>query len=200
MSWGNKAVVMLGILFMLILAFLQPFVWQWLYPVYYADEIRKNAMRYNHDPNLLLAIIQTESNFRWTKVSSKGAIGLMQIMEDTANWVIDQSGYGEDVRQSLAHPTVNIAIGSWYLRYLLEQYDQNLVVALAAYNAGPGNVNRWLASGKWDGTLSMLHKIPFGETRHYIQRVLYTYERYGKIYTDHYWYRNTAARAVGYIK
>ncbi len=164
-----------------------PIVWQWLYPVYYPEIIKENAMQFKHNPNLILAIIQTESKFSYSKTSKKGAIGFMQIMGETADWILEKGKFPSQYHNNLYAPAVNVQLGSWYLRYLLELYNGNLIIALAAYNAGPGNVNRWLASNEWDGTLTRVKQIPFGETRHYVQRVLYTFDRYEQIYDDNYW-------------
>lgn len=188
--WVIRSLFLLLILAILLFAFRSPIVWKWMYPVYYPGIVKENAMEFNHNPNLILAIIHTESNFAHDKTSKKGAIGLMQLMGETAEWIMAKGKYPSDYRNSLHTPAINIELGSWYLRYLLELYDHNLIMTLAAYNAGPGNVNKWLTSGIWDGKYETLQQIPYGETRHYIQRVLYTFDRYERIYNDRYWQLN----------
>lgn len=158
-------------------------VWKWMYPVYYKQEIKRAAEKYQVDPYLILAIIQIESKFQSQRVSHKGAIGMMQIMPDTAKWILEQSGASVSLDQ-LAHPTMNIEIGSWYLSFLEKKYRGNMIAVIAAYNAGPGSVDNWLKNDVWNGTYDDLTSIPFGETRHYIERVLYFYGRYQAIYHD----------------
>ncbi len=186
-NWGVKSLLLIIVLLLLVAMFRLPFVWQWLYPIYYPDIIQSNATKFQHDPNLLLAIIQTESKFSGDETSKKGAIGLMQIMSDTAEWILEKGGYPSNYREELHNPTINVELGSWYLRYLMELYNEDLIVVLAAYNAGPGNVTRWLMSKQWDGSLESLSQVPYGETRHFIQRVLYTYDGYNKVYNKQYW-------------
>jgi soluble lytic murein transglycosylase len=162
-------------------------VWKWMYPIYYPEEIKKASEKYNINPYLILAIIQTESKFLHQNTSKKGAIGLMQLMRQTADWIIEKGGYSDDTERSIHEPAVNIELGSWYLRYLIDLFDGNLVAAIAAYNAGQGNVYRWLTTGIWDGSMDQVDRIPYGETRHYIQRVIYVYEQYEKIYGNESW-------------
>jgi soluble lytic murein transglycosylase len=77
---------------------------------------------------------------------------------------------------------VSIEVGSWYLSSLTQQFGQNKIAAIAAYNAGPGNVQKWMNSGVWDGKMETVKQIPFGETRHYVQRVIYYYNKYKDLY------------------
>lgn len=187
---GIKSILLAFLFVILIIVFQMSIVWQWIYPAHYPEIIKKNAAYFQHNPNLILAIIQTESKFADAKVSKKGAIGLMQIMTETADWIMDKGNFPDQYRKKLHEPAVNIELGSWYLRYLIELYDGNLLVALAAYNAGPGNVSRWLETNIWDGTYVNLKQIPFGETRHYLQRVVYLFDRYEQVYKDPYWESN----------
>src|SRR5690606_32529890 len=105
------------------------------------------------DPLLVAAIIRVESNFRPHLVSKMNAIGLMQIMPDTADWVIDQAGYDQSFREQIAQEEINIRIGTWYIRSLYQQFrtvlaeksrEEGMALIAAAYNAGPGNVSRWI--------------------------------------------------------
>lgn len=156
-----------------------------MYPIHYQDDIRASASNYDVDPHLVAAIIRAETNYTTGKVSKKGALGLMQIMPETAKWVVQQAGFeevSEDILQSRAD--VSIELGSWYLQSLHKQFDQNQIAAIAAYNAGPGNVRKWLDSNKWDGTLASTDDIPYGETRHYVQRVIYYYNKYKELYPN----------------
>lgn len=161
-----------------------PLVWKWMYPIKYQEEIVKAAKHYQVNPHLILAIIRSESAFETNTVSKKGALGLMQVMPDTANWVINQAGLKLAEDASILDPKLNINIGTWYLSFLLEKFNGNMVQAIAAYNAGPGKVSTWLARDQWNGTVERIEDIPIGETRHYVQRVLYYQERYQKIYNN----------------
>ncbi|WP_168122048.1 lytic transglycosylase domain-containing protein [Paenibacillus sp. HB172176] len=155
----------------------------WMYPIHFKDDIRASAANYDLEPHLVAAVIRAESNYETGKESKKGALGLMQLMPDTADWVVDKAGFTEVDEEMLRHRAdVSIEVGSWYLSSLSEQFDHNVVAAVAAYNAGPGNVRKWLDSGEWDGQMETVKKIPFGETRHYVQRVIYYYNKYKDLY------------------
>jgi len=170
---------------------------RWIYPIDYQDEIRSASTQSQLDPFLVSAIIRVESNFKSDKISSKGAIGLMQIMPDTAEWIIERSSSSEYLEDEMTIPEVNIQIGSWYINSLQKQFEQRIAkmdsnqdritLVAAAYNAGPGNVTRWLEEGVWDGTYSELAFVPFGETRHFVQRILYYYKKHERYYSD-VWY------------
>lgn len=181
MKWKPTG-ILLTILMGVFLLINSPFVWKLMYPIKFEAEIQEAAKRFSVDPLLVLAIIRTESNFDHSQSSRKGAIGLMQVMPQTASWVISQAGFDSSSEEYLDEPKVNIDIGTWYLAHLLKQYNGNVVLSLAAYNAGPGNVNTWVKDQRWDGTKESIDDIPYGETRHYVQRVLYYHERYNKVY------------------
>ncbi len=155
----------------------------WVYPISYKEEIRKQSESYGIDPFLVTSIIRVETNFRPSKESRVGALGIMQLMPDTADWAIEQGKLPRATPDRIKHePETNIRIGTWYLRNLSDQFGDNSLAAVAAYNAGPGNVKKWLESGLWDGTLENVRNIPIGETRHYVQRVVYYYNQYTKVY------------------
>lgn len=155
----------------------------WIYPIEYKEEIRTHASAYEVDPFLVAAIIRVETNFQPSMESKKGALGVMQLMPNTAQWIMEQAHLDNMSLETVKHEIdPNIQIGTWYLRQLNRQFGGNNVAVIAAYNAGPGNVKSWLSSGKWDGTLEDVKDIPFGETRHYVQRVLYYYKQYTELY------------------
>ncbi len=183
----------LVILFMVFLFYNTDWVGRLLYPVKYQDIILDSAEQYGMDPFLIAAIIRVETNFKTEKISKKGAIGLMQIMPDTAQWIIAQGEFSDLSDDKLRDPAVNIKAGAWYLQSLANQFESfaaanhaskinRIAVISAAYNAGPGNVGKWLSQGGWDGDAAHIDQIPFGETRHYIQRILYYYKKYEKFY------------------
>lgn len=158
--------------------------WKWLYPIPYYDDIREIAFTNRVDPFLIAAVIRTESKFHETNVSHAGAIGLMQLMPDTARWIAEKSGVPYNDPTDLAEPHINLQLGSWYLAYLQKHYQGNVVAAVAAYNAGPNQVDRWLQEGIWSGELKDSEKIPVGETRHFVGRVFYNYQKYCEIYRE----------------
>jgi soluble lytic murein transglycosylase len=131
------------------------------YPLRYEAIVRGHARNYRLDPALLAAVIYQESKFHSGARSSSGAIGLMQLLPDTAKGIALHTGGSRFRVADLYDPEINVRYGSWYLRHLLEKYGDERT-ALAAYNAGQENVDRWRARG--DG-------IAFAETRHYVERV-----------------------------
>ncbi|TBL75597.1 lytic transglycosylase domain-containing protein [Paenibacillus thalictri] len=183
--WRKKRVFAILLLtFITILFYSNPYIAKWLYPIQYKQEITRNAKNYDIDPLLIAAMIRVESNFQPEMKSHKGAYGLMQLMPDTAEWIIDTARFSPEWSSQLNKPEVNIQVGSWYVSWLHKQFKGNAYAAIAGYNAGQGKVSKWLQSGEWDGTLEGASSIPYGETRHYVQRVLYYYEKYRKIYVD----------------
>lgn len=156
---------------------------RWIYPISYKEEIKQNAEQYGLDPLLIAAIIRVESNYKLNAVSSKGAIGIMQIMPDTAEWILKQDNFGRITTKDAGNEAhAGIQLGSWYVKELNRQFDGNMIASLAAYNAGPGKVRQWLEKGVWTGEEQTVRDIPYGETRHYVQRVMYYYKKYEKIY------------------
>lgn len=149
-----------------------------IYPVRHADAIEESAERHDVDPLLVCAVIKCESNWDEGAVSSAGAIGLMQVMRETAEdlasmGVVDGDAYPAS---ELADPEVNIEYGCAYLGYLQEHLSSREEI-VAAYNAGLGAVQGWISSG---GTIP--DDIAYGETRTYLSRVLEAYEAYEKNY------------------
>jgi soluble lytic murein transglycosylase len=140
-------------------------------PLRHEDIIRQQAREKGLDPALVAAVIYAESRFRDGQTSPAGALGLMQITPATARYIARKSGGTAFVVGDLATPQVNIAYGTYYLRYLLRRYDGNEAVALAAYNAGEGNVDRWIASARTRDRTLTVDAIPYAETRAYVTRV-----------------------------
>ncbi len=165
--------------------------WRWMYPIGYQPTIQQAASFTHIDPLLVASVIRVESKFHTHDVSHAGAIGLMQLMPDTAVWIVTQMNKtGEAQRMQitghtaseLSVPNINIQIGTWYIRYLIERFNGNEVAAIAAYNGGPKRVGQWLAQGVWNGQLNTISDIPVGETRHFVDRVFYNYDLYKRIY------------------
>jgi len=150
-------------------------------PLRHEDIIRQQAADKGLDPALVAGVIYAESRFR-DQTSHAGARGLMQITPDTADYIAEKSGGTRFVQGDLATPQINISYGSWYLRYLLDRYDENVVLALCAYNGGEGNVDRWLREGHISETAFTLDRVPFPETREYVKKVLAAREDYRRQY------------------
>jgi soluble lytic murein transglycosylase len=146
-------------------------------PLRHEDVIRQQAADKNLDPALIAAVIYAESRFV-DQTSHAGAEGLMQILPSTADYIADLSGGTAFEQGDLASPQINIAYGSFYLRYLLDKYNGNEVLTLAAYNAGEGKVDEWLATGEE----FTVERIPFAETREYVEKVLDARSEYRKQY------------------
>jgi soluble lytic murein transglycosylase len=147
-------------------------------PLRHDDIIRQQAEEKDLDPALIAAVINEESGFDRRARSGADARGLMQVTPATARAIADESGGVAFTIEDLEDPQVNISSGSFHLRDLLDQYDGNAVAALAAYNAGSGNVD------EWGGALLELDDIQFAETRAYVEEVLEKREQYRDDYAD----------------
>jgi soluble lytic murein transglycosylase len=151
----------------------KPGWWERLwYPLRYETIVRGHARNYSLDPALLAAVIYQESKFKADAESKSGAIGLMQLLPDTAKGIALHTGGSAFRVADLYDPEINIRYGAWYLRHLLRRYGEERT-ALAAYNAGQDNVDRWRREGVG---------IQFPETRAYVNRV----EDLKRIYRDAY--------------
>ena len=150
-------------------------------PLQYSSVIRQEATAKHLDPALVAAVIYAETKFD-PRTSSAGAVGLMQLMPETATFLAKRSGATTFTTADLSTPEVNIAYGSYYLRYLLNVYHDNTVLALAAYNGGETNVDSWVRSAH--GQRLRVGDIPFPETRAYVQRVLTARGEYRKAYAS----------------
>ena len=149
------------------------------YPLRYSNNVRVYASQDKLDPALLAAVIETESKFDPTARSNAGAVGLMQLTPTTAKGIAQYTGGSRFRVSDLTNPDINIRYGAWYLGHLLDRYDHNERLALAAYNAGEANVDHWRREHAG---------IPFDETRDYVDKV----ERLKKIY------RRVYASQLGY--
>jgi soluble lytic murein transglycosylase len=155
-------------------------------PLTNASTIRKQAAAKHLDPALVAGVIYAETKFE-PRESSAGAEGLMQILPETAYFIAQRSGGSAFTASDLATPSINVAYGSYYLRYLLDHYDGDEMLAVAAYNAGLANVDRWVAAAKAKGGHLTVATIPFPETRAYVERVQSAQRDY----------RSTYARQLG---
>jgi soluble lytic murein transglycosylase len=146
-----------------------------------ASIIRAQAADKHLDPALIAAVIYAESKFE-PRPSAAGAQGLMQILPATAYYVAHLSGGTRFTAKDLATPRVNLAYGSYYLRYLLDHYSGNEMLAVAAYNAGLTNVDGWVAHARASGGHLSVEAIPFPETREYVRKVLAAQREYRATY------------------
>ena len=144
------------------------------YPLRYEEIVRAHARNYDLPATLLAAVIYTESKFDASARSQAGAVGLMQLLPETAKGIAVRTGGDGFVVDDLLDPEINVRYGSWYLRHLLDRYDDT-ETALAAYHAGQGNVDRWRRAGVG---------IQFPETRAYVERVLDAQEVYADAYSE----------------
>jgi soluble lytic murein transglycosylase len=140
-------------------------------PLRHDDIIRQQARQKNLDPALIAAVIYEESRFR-DQTSHAGARGLMQITPETADAIAKHSGGVRFKQEDLADPQINISYGAYYLRLLIDHYGGNQTLAIAAYNAGSGNVDRWVAAAGGAEQFSTAEHIPFPETRAYVENVM----------------------------
>ncbi len=150
-------------------------------PLQDASVIRRQAAEKHLDPALIAAVIYAETKFD-PRPSAAGAQGLMQILPSTALFLAHLSGGVSFHTGDLATPAVNIAYGSYYLRYLLDHYDGNETLAVAAYNAGLTNVDEWVAKARGEGGELTVEAIPFAQTREYVRRVLAAQRAYRATY------------------
>jgi soluble lytic murein transglycosylase len=157
---------------------------QFLYPRFYGPFVREEAVKNGIDDRFVLAVIREESRFQADVASWAGAQGLMQIMPATGERLSRQMGLESYRREMLHDPKMNIRMGTFFLKHLLGLYDGKRHLALAGYNAGPGNANRWIRQNPGIEEDFLIEKISFRETRNYVKRVLGTYWTYRLIDGD----------------
>jgi soluble lytic murein transglycosylase len=150
-------------------------------PVPFNNEIEVYSEMYGLDPYLVAAVIKTESGFDKDIVSSMGAVGLMQIMPSTGEWIARQLNIKGFSAEMLKNEDVNIEMGCWYLNYLRSQLKHTNEV-LAAYNGGIGNVFKWLQDPRYSKDGEVINTIPFKETVSYIEKVVVVYNEYMDLY------------------
>ena len=161
---------------------LQNIIMKKIYPINYSEYVYNYAQEYNVDPLLVFAIIKAESNFDPNIVSKSNAKGLMQLMETTANEIASKLEIEYIENKTIFNPEINIKIGIRYFKDLLNLYDGNQLLAMTAYNAGIGNVDKWIQNGiiKKDG--SDIENIPFKETNNYVRKIIRDYRIYQELY------------------
>lgn len=153
-----------------------------VYPNNYSSEITYYSKQYGVDPILVKAVIKAESNFKPGVKSSKNAYGLMQITPETAQWAGKLMKIESFPDEKLYEPDFNIKMGCWYLNNLSKQFNGDVDLILAAYNGGPGNVQKWLNDEQHSKDGKSLHYIPFPETDEYVKKVKVNYNIYKFLY------------------
>lgn len=156
---------------------------KYVYPFPYQDIVYRYALEREIDPFLIAGVIRTESKFDSRAMSPKGALGLMQMMPETAKWVAEQMERDNFGIDQLENPETSISMGTWYLLSLKKEFKGNEVLMLAAYNGGRGNVKQWMDQYGWNMSFNDAEKIPFGETKKYVERVLSSKKRYQELYS-----------------
>ena len=184
----KKKILILLIIIIILIAIYKIFnieniILKHLYPIKYEEYVNKYSNELNIDPMLSYAIIKTESNFKEDVISKSGAIGLMQLMDNTAKEQAEKLNV-EYTNETLLNPEKNILLGLNYFSTLLDKFNQNYILAFTAYNAGLGNVQKWILNGtiKEDGT--DIENIPFKETNMYVRKIINNYEMYKKLYNN----------------
>ncbi len=156
-----------------------PAYWKTMYPFPYAEEIAQWSAKRSLNPLLVTALIRQESRFQPKIRSVVGAVGLMQVMPDTADWISEKLSLPT---YNLENPSDNIQLGTWFLDYTHSEYNDHSLYAVASYNAGPGNVSDWIAKGGYTDEDDFADKIPFPETKGYIRSVFGGYWNYLRLY------------------
>ncbi len=153
-----------------------------MYKQEYTEYVKKYSKEYDVDEYLIYAIIKAESNFNQEAVSHREAKGLMQLMYSTAEDIAKRVDI-EINEENILEPDININLGTKYISMLIQKYD-NVNLALAAYNAGSGNVDGWIEKGTLKADGSDIENVPFTETNNYVRKILRDYKIYKQIYED----------------
>lgn len=152
------------------------------YPYPYQETVEKYAIKYRVDSSLCASVINKESKFKNEAESHRGALGLMQLMPETAKWIAEQIHEKDFTVEKLRDPETNIRFGVWYLSSLQSEFKYNETLMLAAYNAGRGNVHEWMEEYGWDYEFNEPKRIPFDETKEYVADVIKGKAKYRKLY------------------
>ncbi len=151
------------------------------YPREYSEIVTQEASNNGLEEALVYAVIKAESNFDADAVSRVGAVGLMQLMPETFDWLLMRDGNTELTEDDLTNPSVNIRYGCKYLAFLSELYPA-VETVVAAYNAGHGTVSAWLSDAEYSSDGVTLDKIPYSETDAYVNKVMGYYAKYQELY------------------
>ena len=150
-----------------------------MYKKEYSEYVSQYAEEYNVDENLIFALIKAESNFNEKAVSHQNAKGLMQLMQSTAQDLANRNQI-DLTKENILDPDININLGTQYIASLLTKYE-SIEVALAAYNAGSGNVDKWIKNGTIKADGSDIENIPYKETNTYVRKIMRDYKIYKEL-------------------
>lgn len=178
-----KGLVLIFIIFILFMQIQRAII----YPKNYSRYVKKAAETYMLDEHIIYSIIKCESNFKPSAISNKGAKGLMQILDTTAidmqnrvNGVLDKTF---SIPKDILNPEVNILLGSAYVKMLMQKYQNNFPLMLAAYNAGMGTVDKWIKEGIIDVSKDNFYEtIPYSETKSYVIKGIRARNMYDTLY------------------
>lgn len=154
------------------------------FPYKYQEYVDVYSKEYNLDPLFVLSVMKTESKFDDNAHSHKNAVGLMQITVETGEWAAKEMGYTTFSKDDLYNEQYNIRMGCWYLRWLGDMFNNDINLMIAAYNAGPTNVQNWLKDKDYSSNGKNLEYIPFGETKKYVDKVNTYYSVYKYLYGE----------------
>ncbi len=181
------ALIVVWLLILAIIAGIGYFGYQYYtrvtHPIAYDKYVEKYAAEYNIDKYLVYAVIKTESGYDHKAVSNVGAGGLMQIMEETFDWIKFRMGDEETEYSDMFAPEVNIRYGCFLLGFLYEEFG-NIDAAMAAYHAGRGAVNGWLADSRYSRDGVHLDVIPIRDTAHYVDKINTAMQIYIELYDN----------------
>ncbi|MFI5305055.1 MAG: transglycosylase SLT domain-containing protein [Nitrospiria bacterium] len=158
-----------------------PLLWELAYPNEAVEQIQKIATEAKIEPEFVAGIMREESVFDVRATSKSGALGLMQIMPFTGEWVAEQLGVASFVREKLYNQDINIRFGAFYLDHLNQKFQGNLFYVAASYNAGPEAVSKWIMNDNFTDIEEFVENIPYQETRYYVKRVIKSYEEFKEI-------------------
>ena len=182
-----KRMIILGIIVAIALVLfkvvrIQDSILRRIYPIDYPEYVEKYAEQNEVDKYMIYAIIKAESNFKPEVKSQSKAIGLMQLLEETALEMSNSIDNQDITEEELYDPETNIKLGTFYYAYLLNHYQGNNILALTAYNAGMGNVDTWIKTGVIQSDGSDIENIPYKETNNYVRKILRDYQIYLRLY------------------
>lgn len=180
-TYKSKVTLIILILILFTYLFVNIFL-RCMYPVKYYGYIQKFSQMYDLDKYLVMSVINVESDFDEKATSRKDARGLMQITPSTGVWIAEQMNLIEFSPDKLYDPEHNILMGCWYLDNLRKEFNDDYLLILSAYNAGRGNVNKWLKNELYSEDGKKLNYIPFRETELYVKKISLNYNIYKTIY------------------
>ena len=159
-------------------------LYRFLYPLYYADLLQKHTTAYEIDPLFVAAMIREESRYNADIVSYAGAVGLMQIMPATGRELAGRLKIPRFSKKMLYNPDINIQMGSWYMKSLMNQFDNNHALVAGAYNGGPGRMRRWIKAKQIPDLDEFIEDIGIDQTRRHIKKVIDSYLIYQQLYSN----------------